>query len=246
MAAGSHIIRIAFKSGSATIGTLPESVNVYANLMTDKWVDASEILQIRKYSPRTISGTTGTDVLLLITSGTNSYTAGLSSTNASTAINVPSSATGIVFMPTAVTTGQTIQYAWGAGSYATISSGQPLSLAFAGTATDLSLKVTDPAGSATVTYIVTVKPATAISSPTELAGMTLAGNYVLTCRHRSFFLRNLDADRFSQHEFHRNLRRRRTYGQQSFGNHDRIIRRYVRLCWYRSGSFKRTVKEREC
>ena len=180
VAAGSHIIRIAFKSGSATIGTLPESVNVYANLMTDKWVDASGNLANTKIFTANDFGTTGTDVLLLITSGTNSYTAGLSSTNASTAINVPSSATGIVFMPTAVTTGQTIQYAWGAGLYATISSGQPLSLAFAGTAMDLSLKVTDPSGSATVTYIVTVKPATEISSPTELAGMSLAGNYVLT------------------------------------------------------------------
>lgn len=182
VAAGKHIVSIAFKSGTATIGTLAEMVNVYANLTTDKWVDSSGNLAATKTFTANDFGTTGTDIRILVTSGTNSYTESLTSANASLSINVPNSATSVVFMPTAATSGQTIQYAWGAGSYATTPSEQPVALTYTGTTTVLSFKVTNTAGSATQTYTVTVNPAAVISTASQLeqVALVLTGAYVLT------------------------------------------------------------------
>ena len=127
--AGSHAMAITFKNGSVTVGTAIETVNVYANLTSNKWIDSSGNLADARNFTAADFAVTGTDFSVMVLCGTNTYQIAYYSTKTSDAISVPTGTTSITIIPTGTTAGQKIQYTYSSstvtaqsGNVSTISS----------------------------------------------------------------------------------------------------------------------------
>jgi hypothetical protein len=175
IASGSYILQLTFYRGTVSAGSYAEPVNVWDNVVSDQWLDSGGNL----HAYRTFAATefNSSDASLASLTATVSGTAlALNPTFASSTMAYTNgSASAITLIPTGSVLGQGLLCQIGAGAWASINSGVPLTVSPGST---VSIKVTAPDGVTSQIYTYSLTTLFGETAPLSLAGTvsTLAGS----------------------------------------------------------------------